>query len=161
MEFDGVRKVGTLLQHSCRKVMFSQAYMKNSVHPLPSACCDTHPPQCMLGYTHPCPVHAGIHTPGQTPPMDRKPPWADSLGRPPPHACIPPTAIAVDGMHPTGMHSCYSFLSVHGGGAYWWGCAYFRLLGKCLLGVCVPTSYKGAEVCLLGGGGLMETPFRK
>ena len=23
-----------------------------------------HPPaQCMLGYTHPCPVHAGIHTP--------------------------------------------------------------------------------------------------
>ena len=23
----------------------------------------THPPQCMLGYTPPCPVHAGIHTP--------------------------------------------------------------------------------------------------
>ena len=34
------------------------------MHPLPSACWDTHPPaQCMLGYTLPCPVHAGIHTP--------------------------------------------------------------------------------------------------
>ena len=31
----------------------------------PSACWDTHTPaQCMLGYTHPCPVHAGIHPPG-------------------------------------------------------------------------------------------------
>ena len=41
-----------------------------------------HPPaKCMLGYTHPCPVHAGmIHIPS-------------------------PTATAVDGTHPTGMHS--------------------------------------------------------
>ena len=43
--------------------------------PLPTACWDTHPPaHCMLGYTPPCPVHAGIHTPsaqcmlGYTPP---------------------------------------------------------------------------------------------
>ena len=34
-------------------------------------------PQCMLGYTPPCPVHAGIHM-----------------------------ATAADGTHPTGMHSC-------------------------------------------------------
>ena len=44
-------------------------------------------------------VHAGIH-PGQTPP-----PWADTplLSRPP-----PPMATAVDGTHPTEMHSCFA-----------------------------------------------------
>ena len=47
--------------------------------PLPSACWDTHPlAQCILGYTPPCPVHSKIHM-----------------------------AIAADGTHPTGMHSCY------------------------------------------------------
>ena len=34
------------------------------IHPLPSACWDTHlPAQCMLGYTSHCPVHSGIHIP--------------------------------------------------------------------------------------------------
>ena len=36
--------------------------------------------QCMLGYTLPCPVHAGIHM-----------------------------ATAADGTHPIGMHSCHNF----------------------------------------------------
>ena len=43
-------------------------------------------PQCVLGYTIP-----GRHAPGQTPP-----------GQTPPQQ----TATAVDGTHPTGMHSC-------------------------------------------------------
>ena len=34
------------------------------IHPLPNACWDTPPTQCMLGYT-PYPVHAGIHPPAQ------------------------------------------------------------------------------------------------
>ena len=55
-------------------------------HPLPSTCWDTPTSafwihalsaQCMLRYTPPCPVHAGIHM-----------------------------ATAADGTHPTGMHSC-------------------------------------------------------
>ena len=45
---------------------------------------ETPPAQCMLGYTHPCPVHAGIHAP---------PLFA---------------ATAADGTHPTGMHSCFT-----------------------------------------------------
>ena len=40
-----------------------------------------------------CPVHAGVHPPGQTPPTP--------LGQ------TPRTATAVDGTHPTGMLSCY------------------------------------------------------
>ena len=58
---------------------------------LPSACWDTHPSaQCMLGYTTPaCPVHAEIHNP------------------PPP----PAMAIAADGTHPTGMHTCLTKFS--------------------------------------------------
>ena len=44
------------------------------------------------------PVHVGIHTPGQTPP------WVDTPC--PVHAGIY-MATAADGLHPTGMHSCY------------------------------------------------------
>ena len=53
---------------------------------------DTPPAQCMLGYTPPCPGHAGIHTPSC-----------------PVHAGIHApllAATAADGTHPTGMHSC-------------------------------------------------------
>ena len=61
--------------------------------PLPSACWDTHPLDTPPGQTPPrktsCPVHAGIHTPPC-----------------PVHAGID-VATAADGMHPTGMHSCY------------------------------------------------------
>ena len=47
-------------------------------HPLGRPSLRRHPPaQCMLGYTPPCPVHAGIHM-----------------------------ATAADSTHPTGMHSC-------------------------------------------------------
>ena len=58
----------------------------------------TPPVQCMLGYNPrpmhagihtPCLVHAGIHTPAQC-----------MLG------FTPPADTAVDGKHPTGMHSC-------------------------------------------------------
>ena len=41
------------------------------------------PAQCMQGYTTPHPVHAGIYA--------------------------PPAATAVDGTHPTGMHSCVTY----------------------------------------------------
>ena len=44
----------------------------------------TPPAQCILGYTLPCPVHAGIH-----PPMD-------TMGY----------GQKAGGMHPNGMHSC-------------------------------------------------------
>ena len=53
-------------------------------------------------------VHRGRSATGQTPlgkhPLGRHPPQADTLYRqtPPP----PATATAVDGTHPTGMHSC-------------------------------------------------------
>ena len=79
------------------------------------------------------PVHAGMNTPlGRQPsqcrhPPGHTPPWADTpwedtpMGRHPP-ARHPPVqtppgqtppppqkmAIAADGMHPTGMHSCFS-----------------------------------------------------
>ena len=56
------------------------------------------PVQCMLGYTHPCPVHAGRHT---------------SL----PSTCwdtaLPLAATAADGKHPTGMHSCKKMVTLH------------------------------------------------
>ena len=74
-------------QRSCRKVMYSQVCVKNSVHGGGWGCL----PQCMLGY-----IHSPIS--GQTPPLGRHP-----LGRHPPGQ----TATAADGMHPTGMHSCY------------------------------------------------------
>ena len=71
------------LQHSCSKVMFSQA----SVILFTGVCVSQHalgqtpPAQCMLGYT---------------------PPTQCMLRYTPP----PPVATAVGGMHPTGMHSC-------------------------------------------------------
>ena len=51
--------------------------------------------------SHSVPVHAGIQQPrADTSP----PPWADTplLPHPPQQ-----TATAADGMHPTGMHSCF------------------------------------------------------
>ena len=90
-------------QRSCSKVMFLHLsvilFMGWGVchpqnrgrhppgrHPLPSACWDTHTPtQCMLGYTHPHPVHAGKHHPVQS-----------MLGY----------GQQAGGTHPTGMHSC-------------------------------------------------------
>ena len=71
-------------QRSCGKVMFLHLSCHSVQGVCPSACWDTHPPaQCMLGYTPLCPVHAGIDM-----------------------------ATAADGMHPTGMHSCFSCTSL-------------------------------------------------
>ena len=72
-------KVITVRKRSCGKVMF----LHLSVILSTGGCL----PQCMLRHTHP----------GQTPPP---PSWADS---PPPPQQM---ATAVDGTHPTGMHSC-------------------------------------------------------
>ena len=77
----------TVRKRSCGKVMFSQACVKNS-------------------------VHRGVYIPwGNTPwaetdPLGRHPLGRHPLGRHPP----PPQAdgYCVDGMHPTGMHSCLS-----------------------------------------------------
>ena len=93
-------------QRSCGKVIFSQASVSHSVNRGKGCLADTplgrHPTQCMPGYTAPCPVHAGIHTPRQTTPNAC---WDT---HPPMHAGIhpPPVATAADGMHPTAMHSC-------------------------------------------------------
>ena len=58
------------------------ASMHAGIHPLGRHPLGSHPPaQCMLGYTHPCRVHAGIDM-----------------------------ATAVDGTHPTGMYSCFTWL---------------------------------------------------
>ena len=51
-----------------------------------------------------CPVHAGIHPPGQTPRKSTSPLEALPGSTPTPHT--PPTATAADGTHPTGMVSC-------------------------------------------------------
>ena len=81
--------------------------------------------QCMLGYT---PI-LGRHPPGQTPAPPADTPWPDipqpdtptgqtvpllarhPPGRHPPGQAPPSnpqqTAIAADGTHPTGMHSCF------------------------------------------------------
>ena len=57
------------------------------------------------------PLHAGIHTlPGQTPdtpPRQTLPGQTPAPGQTPPGRHPPKTATAADGMHPTGMHSCY------------------------------------------------------
>ena len=67
--------------------------------PLPSACWDTHPPsQCMLGYTHPCQVHAGIHTP-----------LPSACWNKPPTQCMLGYGQQAGGTHPTGMHSCLKY----------------------------------------------------
>ena len=73
----------TVRNSNCRKVMFSQACVKNSVHggggvyqhalgqtPMPLVRHPHTPAQCMLGYT-------------------------------------PPAVTAADGTHPIGMHTCY------------------------------------------------------
>ena len=69
-------------------------------------------PQCMLGYTHP----PGQKPPsGKTRPLSRHPPgrhplWADTPRADNPWGRQPPkqTGTAIDGTHPTGMHTCFS-----------------------------------------------------
>ena len=72
--------------------MFSQMCIKNSVHE------GVHPPrQTPPGQTAP------LGRQPQTPPLERHPPRQIPPGQTPTH---PKTATAVDGTHPTGMHSC-------------------------------------------------------
>ena len=79
----------TVRKRSCGKVMF----LHLSVILSGGGCL----PQCMLGYTHPVSRH---------PPWSRHPPSVKQT--PPRSRHYPPeqTATAVDGTHPTGMHSC-------------------------------------------------------
>ena len=74
----------TVRKQSCRKVMFSQAYVKNSVHG---------------GDMYTRRADRQIPSPGQT---SRHPPGHTS---PLPHQM----ATAAGGTHPTGMHTCDSY----------------------------------------------------
>ena len=90
------------LQLSCRKVMFSQAYVKNSVH----RGVDVHP----LRQTPPSP---GRYLPRQTSPSQTSPgthPQTDTPLQIPLRQNPPRTATAADGTHPTGTHSWYRIL---------------------------------------------------
>ena len=107
----------TVRKGSCRKVMFSQTCVKNSVH-RGCVCTGADTPWCPQG-VYPS-MHWGRHprvdTLRQTPPgrhlplgrhpLGQTPLWADTfLGRHPPTP--KETATAADGTHPTAMHSCY------------------------------------------------------
>ena len=108
----------TVRKQSCRKVMFSQACVKNSVYGR----------RCTLPLGRQAGTPSGrqpqAHTPlgghprwqtcrhrprqthlGQTPRPPAKPPQEDTLGRHSPPR-LHHTATAADGTHPTGMHSC-------------------------------------------------------
>ena len=68
-------------------------------HPLPSACWDTPPTQCMLGYTpHPTPAQCML---GYTPPLP-----SACWDTQPPAQCMLGYSQQAGGTHPTGMHSC-------------------------------------------------------
>ena len=94
-------------------------YSPLSRHSLPSACWDTHPPaQCMLGYTHPCPVHVGIWSTSRWY-ADTPCPVHAGIHTPLPSACWDTHTPAqcmlgcgqqAGGTHPTGMHSCGNFV---------------------------------------------------
>ena len=78
----------TVRKWSCGKVMFSQAYVKNSV---PGGRC-----------TPPWADPPGTHPPWANTPPGRQSPWAES-----PHHQTP---TAADGTHSTGMHSCFDLI---------------------------------------------------
>ena len=107
------RAVFTVRNSSCGKVMFSQAYVKNSVRG--GGCVFQHalgrgsvcPVGVCLGYVCPegclaggCRPKRGVSAQGYTPPGIR--------GRHPPgpEADTLKTATAADSTHPTGLHSC-------------------------------------------------------
>ena len=97
-------------QSLCSQGRVSQHALRQTTpcrHPLHSACWDTpSPAQCMLGYTLPCPVHAGIHPPLPSACWDTPSPAQCMLGYTP-H----PAATAADGTHSTGLHTCQSIQS--------------------------------------------------
>ena len=85
------------IRNSSRKVMFSQASVKNSIH--------------YGGGRGVClQVQRGVHPLGRHPPQADTP-WAHT----PPSRQTPAqeTASAADGTHPTGIHSCISNLNTN------------------------------------------------
>ena len=82
--------------------MFSQACAKNSVHGeggfYPIACWDVHPPPGQTPTPRQTPPRQTPHGQTERHPLSRRP-----LGRHPLPG--PEMATAVDGTHPTGMHS--------------------------------------------------------
>ena len=117
-------RIFTVRNSSCRKVMFSQACVKNSVHrgghtPWRDRQTDrqteTHPGQTPPGQTHTClldrHIPLGRHTTLDihTAPLDRHTP----LDRHPPGqtpAPPPEMTTAADGTHPAGMHSSSKYI---------------------------------------------------
>ena len=104
------------LQHSCGKVMFSQASVILFT-PWADIPLDKHPPADTLWadppptrQTVPLGRHPRKDTHRQTPPRPDTP-WA---GQAPSWENTSPqqTATAVDGTHPTGMHSCLNLSSI-------------------------------------------------
>ena len=116
-------KVVTLLLASATKLRRLCFYRRLSVHRGEGVSASVHggihPPQEQtsprsrpLRADHPweqTPPPEQTHPPEQTPPGSRHPPRS----RQPPGTDPPPreTAIAADGTHPTGMHSCYIFVA--------------------------------------------------
>ena len=112
--FSGISMNHYRPQTKFAKVMFSQV----SLCPQ-GGVCHTHTPrpeadtpragtsdQCMLGYTPPYPVHAGIHTLLPSAFWDT-PPAQCMLGNTPiPAQCMLGYSQQAGGTHPTGMHSC-------------------------------------------------------
>ena len=107
------RAVFTVRNSSCGKVMFSQAYVKNSVRGC--GCVFQHalgrgsvcPVGVCLGYVCPegclaggCRPRRGVSAQGVYTPWDQR------QTPPGPEADTPKTATAADSTHPTGLHSC-------------------------------------------------------
>ena len=82
-----------------------------------------HPP----GQTHPCPVHAGIHTPLPSACWDTHTPAQCMLGYTPPAQCMMGYGQQAGGMHPTGIHSCcFRFFAP----------TFWEVVGTCELSFC-------------------------
>ena len=105
-------------QHSCDKVMFSQASV--ILYTGGGGVWQTPPGRHPSGRHPPGQTSPGRRPPRQTRPLSRHPPQVDTLL---PSACWdthplpsawwdippPPVATAADVTHPTGMHSCLTF----------------------------------------------------
>ena len=122
LHFKSSYTIFTVRKQSCRKVMFLHLSVSHSVHGGCITACtgqtpllDRHtflgrhlpPAQYMLGYTHPCPMHAGIHTPLPNACCDTSSCQMHAgIHTPLGYTPLPKTITAVDGTHPTGMQSC-------------------------------------------------------
>ena len=101
-QVESMCSIFTIRKRSCKKVMFSQACVKNSVHGRgvhPTWADTSSQANNPLRQTHPQAdtPRADTHLLGRHP-LGRHNPWADT----PLHQMV----TAADGIHPTGMHSC-------------------------------------------------------